>query len=58
MAEDVLIRIVRRYLADHREIFQSDEEAQKHLIGVLDTFLAAGSEDARRLVYGLDQIFR
>ena len=58
MAEDVLIRIVRRYLADHREIFQSDGEAQEHLIGVLDTFLAAGSEDARRLIYGLDQIFR
>ena len=58
MAEDVLIRIVRRYLADHREIFQRDEEAQEHLIGVLDTFLAAGSEDARRLIYGLDQIFR
>lgn len=58
MAEEVLIRIVRRYLADHREIFQSDEEAQEHLIGVLDTFLAAGSDDARRLIYGLDQIFR
>ena len=58
MAEDVLIRIVRRYLADHREIFQSDEEAQEHLIRVLDTFLATGSEDARRLIYGLDQIFR
>lgn len=58
MAEDLLIRIVRRYLADHREIFQSDEEAQEHLIGVLDTFLAAGSEDARQLIYGLDQIFR
>lgn len=58
LAEDVLIRIVRRYLADHREIFQSDKEAQEHLIGVLDTFLAAGSEDARRLIYRLDQIFR
>ena len=58
MSEDLLIRIVRRYLADHRDIFQSDEEAREHLIGVLDTFLAAGSEDARRLIYGLDQIFR
>ena len=58
MAEEVLIRIVRRYLADYREIFQSDQEAQEHLIGVLDTFLATGSEDARRLIYGLDQIFR
>lgn len=58
MAEEVLIRIVRRYLADHREILQSDEEAREHLIGVLDVFLAAGSEDARRLIYGLDQIFR
>ena len=58
MAEEVIVRIVDRYLADHRELFQRDEEALKHLIGVLDTFVGAGSEDARRLSYGLGDIFR
>ena len=58
MAEDVIVRIVDRYLADHRDLFQRDEEARQHLIGVLDTFVRAGSESARRLSYGLDGIFR
>ncbi len=58
MAEEVLVRIVDGYLADHRELFQVDEEAQQHLIEVLDTFVHAGSEGARRLSYELDGIFR
>lgn len=58
MAEEVVVRIVDRYLADHRELFQRDEEVQRHLIGILDTFVHAGSESARRLSYGLDGIFR
>ena len=58
LAEDVIVRIVDRYLADHRDLFQRDEEARQHLIGVLDTFVRAGSESARRLSYGLDGIFR
>lgn len=58
MAEDVIVRIVDRYLADHRELFQDDEDARRHLIEVLDTFVDAGSEGARRLSYGLEQIFR
>ena len=58
LAENVIVRIVDRYLADHRDLFQRDEEARQHLIGVLDTFVRAGSESARRLSYGLDGIFR
>ena len=58
MAEEVVVRFVDRYLADHRELFQRDEEVRRHLIGILDTFVHAGSESARRLSYGLDGIFR
>ena len=58
MAEKVLVRIVDRYLADYRELFRADAEMQKRLIDILDTFVKAGSEGARRLSYGLDGIFR
>ena len=58
MAGGVIVRIIERYLADYRELFQTDEEAQQHLIEVLDTFVHAGSEGARRLSYGLGGIFR
>ena len=58
MAEEVIVRIVDRYLADYRELFQTEEEARQRLIEVLDTFVNAGSEGARRLSYGLDRIFR
>ena len=58
MAEDVLVRVIERYLADYRTIFQQDQEARRALIEILDTFVQAGSEGARRLSYGLDGIFR
>ena len=58
MAEDVMVRIINRYLADHRDLFQRDEKVRRHLIGILDTFVQAGGESARRLSYGLDGIFR
>lgn len=58
MAEEVLVRVVERYLADYRSVFQRDPEARRALIEILDTFVQAGSEGARRLTYGLDGIFR
>lgn len=58
MAEEVIVRIIDRYLADYRNIFRADEKARQYLIGILDTFVDAGSENARRLSYGLDGIFR
>ena len=58
VADDVVVRIVDRYLADYRELFQTNEEARQQLIEVLDTFVNGGSEGARRLSYGLDGIFR
>ena len=58
MAERVLIRVVSRYLADYRSVIQKDEEARRALVEILDTFVRAGSLEARRLSYGLDEIFR
>ena len=58
MAENVLVGIVERYLAEYREIFQKDEDVRRALIGILDTFVQAGSVGACRLSYGLDGIFR
>lgn len=58
MAENVLVRIVDRYLADYRKLFQTNEEMQQGLLDILDTFIQAGSEGARRLSYGLGSIFR
>ena len=58
MAENVLVGIVERYLAEYREIFQKDEDARQALVAILDTFVRAGSVGARRLSYGLDGIFR
>lgn len=58
MAEEVLVRTVERYLADYRGIFQDDEQLRRALVEVLDTFVGAGSQGARRLTYGLAEIFR
>ena len=58
MAERAVVRVVHRYLADHRDLFRTDEKMRRGLILILDTFVNAGSEDARRLSYGLDEIFR
>ena len=58
LAETVIVRIVDCYLADHRNLFRRDEAARRHLIGILDAFVRAGSENARRLSYGLGEVFR
>lgn len=58
LAQGVVVRLVERYLAEHRSLFQRDAEARDALIGILDTFVAAGWPEARRLTYGLPEIFR
>jgi hypothetical protein len=58
LAEKVAVQLVDQYLGDYRYIFQDDEDLRRALVAVLDTFVGAGSLDARRLVYRLDSIFR
>jgi hypothetical protein len=57
MGVRAVVRIVERYLAGHREVFEDDELAAA-LMDILDVFVAVGWPEARRLVYGLDQLYR
>jgi len=58
LAVDVVVRVVTRYLADHRELLHQDADCRRGLQRILDTFVAAGWPEARRLTYQLDDIFR
>lgn len=57
-AEMLLGRLIERYLADHREIFQDDEDCRVGLLDVLDVFVGAGSISLQRQAYSLGDIFR
>jgi hypothetical protein len=55
-AAHLFVRLVERFLADHREIFQDDADCRKALRDALDLFV--GWPIALRLVYRLEEIFR
>ena len=57
LAVTVFCRIVQRYLAGHRELFE-DAALAEELLSTLDVFVSAGWPEARRLVYGLDELYR
>jgi hypothetical protein len=58
LAQDVVLRIVRRYLADKRALLQDDEECQRALREILETFIEAGWPAAQHLAYRIDEIHR
>jgi len=58
LAADRIVRIVERYLAEYRYVLREDEECQRALLEMLDTFVEAGWPSARRLTYRLEEIFR
>jgi hypothetical protein len=58
LAPAVFVRIVERYLAEHRSLLQQDAECSAALVDILDIFVRAGWPAARRLTYGLDEIYR
>jgi hypothetical protein len=58
LAGDLFVRIVERYLAEHRSLLQQDAECSSALVEILDIFVRAGWLSARRLTYGLDEIYR
>jgi hypothetical protein len=57
MAASQTAKLIRRYLAEHRELFDDNHHAQQ-LIDILELFVAAGWPEALRLVYGLDDVYR
>lgn len=54
----LVVKLLERYLAEHRTLLQTDSECQKALIQILDIFVNAGWPEAHRLTYGLGEIFR
>ncbi|MGX9696679.1 hypothetical protein ACWYXK_06800 [Janthinobacterium lividum] len=54
---DVVVRIVRRYLADYRELFESPAR-RSALIEILELFSNAGWPEAFKLLYELPDLMR
>ena len=58
LAVDVMVRIVSRFLAEHRGLLQDDPELQRAILDVLDIFVRVGWPQAQDITYGLHDIFR
>jgi hypothetical protein len=58
LAESEFVALVERYLASHRDLLARDRAAREVLVHALESFIDAGWPSARRLMYGLDDIFR
>jgi hypothetical protein len=57
LGSDALVRLVRRYLADHREVFE-DAGRRARLVAVLELFSGAGWPKALELLYELPDLLR
>jgi hypothetical protein len=57
LAADALVKLIRRYLADHLSAF-SDADRRQRLIHVLELFSNAGWPDALQLLYELPDLLR
>lgn len=58
LGAELVVKIVRRYLADHRGVLDSDPDLRQRLIRALDTFVEVGWPEARHLVYELPKMLR
>jgi hypothetical protein len=56
LAADHMVKVVGRYLADHKEIFEVPQR-RAALVEILETFVAVGWPAARRLLYQLPELF-
>jgi len=54
---DSLVKLVRRYLADHRGIFEYPDRRRK-LVEILELFSSAGWPDALKLLFELPDLLR
>ncbi|WP_459967182.1 hypothetical protein [Mycobacterium sp. MUNTM1] len=58
MGAQLVVKLVERYLAEHRTLLQEDEVCRAALVEVLDIFVGVGWPAARQLTYGLHEIYR
>lgn len=58
MGATLVVSILKRYFAEYQSLLQEDAECRSILIEVLDIFVGVGWPEARRLTYGLHELFR
>ena len=57
-AVELVVRIIRTYIAEHRSIFEKNPDCLRTLRELLDLFITAGWPSARIVAYRVDEIFR
>jgi hypothetical protein len=57
LAHSAVVKIIRRYIADHRAIFE-DEGRRSRLVAILQLFSDVGWTEALRLLYDLPDLLR
>ena len=57
-AVELVVRIIRTYIAEHRSIFEKNPECLRVLRELLDLFITAGWPSARIVAYRVDEVFR
>jgi len=58
LAEELIIRMVERYLAEYRPLLRDHRESQNIIIQILDVFVRVGWPAAHQLTYRLSEIYR
>jgi hypothetical protein len=57
-AVELVVRIIRTYIAEHRSIFEKYPDCLRVLRELLDLFITAGWPSARTVAYRVDEVFR
>jgi len=55
---DLIVKLVRRYLADHRLLLQTERIYRDAIVEILDVFVRVGWPAAMELTFRLDEVFR
>jgi hypothetical protein len=58
LAEELIVRLVERYLAEYRPMLRERLECHAALMEILDVFVRVGWPEAHRLTYRLGEIYR
>jgi len=58
LAVDVVVRTVKRFLAEYRAVLRDRSDCRVALVDILDVFVRVGWPAAQELTYSLEEIFR
>jgi hypothetical protein len=58
LAADVVVRTVKRFLAEYRTVLRENGKCRAALVEILNTFVTVGWPAAQQLTYDLEEIFR